>query len=202
MTIARFPTNPSFQGVNFKINTPLQKTTSFSGKTRRVAMGNQFYSFTVKFPNLTPQEVGYIQSFLAARLGGYDAFEIILPSASYTKAPSPPSGTPTVATTVAAGANVVTLSNLGANRTVIKGGDFFKFSNHSKVYIATADVVSDGSGVGILSFSGGLVAAVPSATTVVYTEVPFTVMLDGDAQSYDMGYGGITTMSLDLKEVW
>lgn len=199
---ARFPTNPSFQSVGFKINTPLLKTTSLSGKTRRVAMGHQFYTFTVKFPNLTPQEIGLVQSFLVARLGGYDAFEIVLPQISYSKAPLTPTGTPTVTTNASTGTSTVILSNLGANRMVIKGGDVLKFGNHTKVYVATADVTSDGAGNGTLTFSGGSVTNIPSGTTATITAVPFTVILDGDAQSYDMGLGGITSLSLDMREVW
>jgi hypothetical protein len=200
--MARFPTDPSFQSVAFKINTPMLKTTSLSGKTRRVAMGHQYYTFTVKFPNLTPQEVGLVQSFITARLGGYDAFEIVLPQISYSKAPLAPTGTPTVSTAGSTGTSTLVLSNLGANRMVIKGGDVLKFGNHTKVYVATADVTSDGAGFGTLTFSGGAVTNIPVGTTATITAVPFTVILDGEDQGYDMGYGGISLMSLDLREVW
>jgi len=199
---SRLPTSPSFQGINFKINTPMLKTTSFSGKTRRVAMGHQFYTFTVKYPQLTPAELGYVQSFLIARLGGYDAFEVVLPTLSYSKAPLTPSGTPTVTTTVTTGSTSVEVTNIGPNRMVLKGGDFFKFANHSKVYIATADVESDSGGSATLNFGGALVQHVPSGTTATFTVVPFTVILDGDDQGYDVGLGGMTSLSLDLREVW
>jgi hypothetical protein len=32
--------------------------------------------------------------------------------------------------------------------------------------------------------------------------VPFTVILEGDVQQYEVGMGGITTMSLDMRETW
>jgi hypothetical protein len=199
---ARFPTDPSFVSVDFKINTPMMRTTAFSGKTRRVAMGHQYYTFTVKFASLTSQEVGYVQSFITARLGGYDAFEVVLPTISYTKAAQTPTGTPTTSGNASTGTSSVVLTNLGAGRTVVKGGDFFKFANHSKVYVATADVTSNGAGNATMSFSGGLVTNVPSGTTATITAVPFTVILDNDIQSYEMGIGGITSMGLDMREVW
>jgi hypothetical protein len=197
-----FPSNPSFVSVNFKINTPLLKSESFSGITRRVAMGHQFYTFTVKFPQITPAELGPVQGFIVAQLGGYDAFQIVLPKISYTKAPSTPSGTPTVTTAAAAGAFTVTVNGLGANRTVLKAGDVFKFSNHTKVYIAINDLTSDGSGNGTLNFSGALVYPVTTSTTLTFDAVPFTVILNGDGEEFNIGYGGMTELSLDMREVW
>lgn len=197
-----FPSSPGFQSVNFKINTPLLRSISNSGISRRVAMGNQYYTFTVKYPSITAAEVATVQGFIASQLGGYDSFQIVLPKISYTKATQTPSGTPTVTSATAAGAFSVPLNGLGANRTVLKAGDVFKFSNHTKVYVATSDLTSNGSGVGTLNFSGALVTAVTIATTVTLTEVPFTVILDGDAQSYDVGIGGISSLSLDFREAW
>jgi len=197
-----FPTDPSFTSVNFKINTPLLRTITNSGKTTRVAMGHQFYTFTVKFPNMTPTQVGAISGFVAGTLGGYSAFEIILPKISYSKSTQQATGTLTVTTTVAAGVYQVLVSGAGANRIFLKAGDVIKFSNHSKVYQITGDIQADGSGNAVIYFSGALVSAVPSSTTITYNAVPFTVILDNDIQEFDSGFGGISTMSLDMREVW
>lgn len=196
--MATFPTSPSFQSVNFKINTPLLKTVSFSGKTYRVAQGHQYYTFTAKYPNIRAQDFGPVNAFMAARLGGYDSFQIVLPELSYTKAPDLPATTVTTTANAAAGALSMNITGVGSGRTVLKAGDFFKFNNHSKVYIATADQT----GNGVLYFSGGLVEAVPSGTALTLTAVPFTVIFDNDVQEYDSGIGGVTTLQLDMREVW
>jgi hypothetical protein len=200
--MATFPSSPSFQSVNFKVNTPLLKTTTNSGKVTRVAMGHQFYTFTVKFPQLTPADFGAVNAFMQARLGGYDAFDIVLPKISYTKATQTPSGTVTTTANATAGATGITVSGIGAGRTVLKAGDYFKFSNHTKVYLATADLTGDGSGNGTIYFTGALVQDTSSGATLTLTSVPFRVILDGDVQEYDTGFGGIVSLNLDMREVW
>jgi hypothetical protein len=196
--MATFPSSPGFQSVNFKINTPMYKSTSFSGKTYRQAQGHQYYTFTARFPNISAQDFGVLNAFMAARLGGFDAFQIVLPEMSYTKATQTPTGTVTTTSAAAAGALSVPVTGVGAGRTVLKAGDFFKFNNHSKVYMATADLV----GNSVLYFSGALVQSVPSGTALTITAVPFTVIFDNDVQEYDTGIGGITTLQLDMREVW
>jgi hypothetical protein len=196
--MATFPSNPSFTSVAFKVNTPMLKTTSFSGKVTRVAQGHQFYTFTVKYPSLTRTEFGQVNGFMAARLGSYDAFDIVLPEISYTNATDAPTGTVTTTAAATAGSFSVPVTNVGTGRTVLRAGDYFRFGNHSKVYMATADLVGNST----LYFSGALVADVPSGTTLTITAVPFRVILDNDLQEYESGIGGITTLQLDMREVW
>jgi hypothetical protein len=197
-----FPTSPSFETVNFKINTPTLRSESFSGKTRRVGMGVSFYTFSVKFPNVTAYNFGPILGFITAQYGSLDSFQIVLPEISYSKSLNPPSTTPTAGNT-AIGSNVVYLSNCGNTKTVLAAGDYFKFSNHSKVYMCTSDCISNSGGLATLYFSASLVTALTGGTTtLVMTAVPFTVILDGDVQEYSVGSRGISTATLDMREVW
>jgi hypothetical protein len=53
-----------------------------------------------------------------------------------------------------------------------------------------------------LFFSCPAVSAVPSGTALTITAVPFNVILDNEIQEYAVGYGGISTMSVDFREVW
>jgi hypothetical protein len=96
----------------------------------------------------------------------------------------------------------VTVSNCGNNKQILRAGDYFRFANHSKVYMATADVTSNGSGAANILFSGSAVTSVTSGTRLQIQDVPFTVVLAEDAQSYDVGYGGISSLSLSMREVW
>ena len=197
-----FPTSPSFETVNFKINTPTLTSETLSGKIRRVGMGVSYYTFTAKFPNVTAYNFGPILGFVAAQYGPLDSFQIVLPEISYSKSLNPPSTTISVANT-AIGSNTVTLSNCGNTKTVLNAGDFFKFSNHSKVYMCTSDCTSNSGGVATLYFSGSLVSALTGGTTtLVTTAVPFTVILANELQEYSVGTGGISTASLDMREVW
>jgi hypothetical protein len=203
-----FPTSPSFNAVNFKINTPSQITESFSGKIRRVGLGISYYSWEVKFPNLTGLEAGSITGYISQALGQQFSFQIILPKISYTKITAATVGgaqtsnTVVVSGTMARGSTSVTLTNCGANKNVLAAGDFFKFNNHSKVYMCVSPCVANGSGVATLYFSCPAVTSVPSSTQLTITAVPFTAILAEPEQSWDTGYGGITTMTLAMREVW
>jgi hypothetical protein len=200
--LGQYPTNPSFEAVNFKINTPTIVSETLSGKARRVGMGVSYYTFTVKHPNMTPVDAGQITGFVSQCFGPQLSFTIVLPEISYTKSTNAPTTTVTVATNAAIGVKQVSVSGAGNAKTVLKAGDFFKFSNHSKVYMCVSDCVSNSGGAATLFFSGSLVAAVTTSTTLTLTAVPFTMILADDLQEFDVGVGGITTMSLDMREVW
>jgi hypothetical protein len=94
------------------------------------------------------------------------------------------------------------LANCGVSKNVLAAGDFFKFANHSKVYMCVSPCVSNSSGVATLFFSCPLVSAVPNNTNLTITNVPFTAILTEDVQKFDVGFGGITTMSLAMREVF
>ena len=69
--------------------------------------------------------------------------------------------------------------------------------------MCTSDCTSNSGGVATLYFSGSLVSALTGGTTtLVTTAVPFTVILANELQEYSVGTGGISTASLDMREVW
>ena len=62
---------------------------------------------------------------------------------------------------------------------------------------------SNSSGAATLYFSGSLVSAITqSTTTLTLTAVPFTVVLSEGLQEWDVGIGGMTSMKLQMREVW
>lgn len=198
----QYPTTPGFNAVSFQVNTPSLATTTFSGKSRRVAFGHQFYEWEVKYPSLTDRQAGIVEGFLAQTYGPSLSFEIILPEISYSKSDNPPSTTPATNGSTNKGAKTVTLTNCGANKQVLYVGDYFKFDNHSKVYQAVATCESDGSGNATLSFAGSLVSNVPDSTDLTITAVPFTAIALNDAQKFDVGIGGMTSISVKMRETW
>ena len=198
----QFPDEVSFQAVSFQINTPTQSTETFSGKTRRVGMGVSYYSWEVRYPNLLPIDAGTVNGFVAQAFGPQFSFEIILPEISYSKAPNQTNTVPRSSQSRPIGATSITLTNCGATKNVLAAGDFFKFANHSKVYMCVSPCVSNSSGVATLFFSCPLVSAVPNNTNLTITAVPFTAILTEDIQKFDVGFGGITTMSLAMREVF
>ena len=198
----QFPASPSFQGVNFKINTPTQTSESYSGKMRRVSLGVSYYTWEVQYPSLTPLQAGTVTGFISQALGMQFSFEIVLPEISFSKAINQTLDEPFINANAAIGTTNVTLLGCGANKNVLAAGDFFRFNNHSKVYMCVSPCISNGSGQATLYFSCPLTSAVPSTTRLKINAVPFTAILAEDAQSFEVGYGGITSISLPMREVW
>lgn len=198
----QYPTSPSFQSINFTTNTPTQISNTMSGKLRRVGMGISFYSWEISYPALTRLEAGTVKGYLAQALGPQFSFEIVLPRLSYSALASQTASIPRTSASAAIGSTSVTLTNCGANGAVLAAGDYFKFNNGTKVYQCVAPCTANGSGNATLYFSGPLVSAVPSNTNLTITAVPFTAVLAEEAQEYEAGYGGITSMSVIMREVW
>lgn len=198
----QYPASPSFESINFKTNTPTQLTNTQSGKLRRVGVGTSFYSFEVKYPNLSRLDAGTVKGYLAQALGPQFSFEIVLPKLSYSALAAQTASVPRTSATAAIGSTSCTLTNCGVSQTVLASGDYFKFNNGTKVYQCVSPCTSDSSGNATLYFSGPLVAAVPSSTNLTITAVPFTVVLAEEAQEFDTGYGGISSMSVAMREVW
>ena len=199
-----YPSSPEFASVDFKINTPVQSSETVNGRKRRASFGTSYYSFTGKYQSLTPAQAQPLTAFIASQYGSVESFQIVLPKISYNKAAdyAQAVGNAKVKTAASKGAYQVALKGLGANKTVLKAGDFFKFANHTKVYMCATDVVSNGSGEATISFSAKLVANVIVDETLTINAVPFTVCLDKDVDEWTVGIGGMTNIEVAFREVW
>lgn len=202
----QFPQDPSIASVKFRSVTPIIRSETTAGKVRRVAQGHTYFTFEITYPPLTPVDLGEVTGFLAATMHGQYSFEIVLPRLSSSKAPfgSVANANIRCAGSVVSGQKYVRLTNCGSQRTVLYAGDFFKFntSTHSKVYMVTTDCVSDTSGNANVQIGGSVLANVVNNTTLITTNVPFTVVLEEPEQAFDSGYGGITTMTINMRETW
>ena len=198
----QYPATPSFVSVNFKTNTPTQMTNTMTGKIRRVGFGVSYYSWEVKYPELTRLDAGTVKGYLAQCLGPQFSFEIVIPKISYTALTDQTSSVPRTSAGMNSGATSITLTNCGTTKNVLAAGDYFKFNNHTKVYQCVAPCVSNSSGNATLYFSCPSVSSVPNNTALTITAVPFTAILAEEAQEFEAGYGGITTMSVSMREIW
>jgi len=199
-----YPYSPEFSSVDFRINTPTQTTETVNGRKRRAGFGVSFYTFAGKYATLTPSQVAPITAFIAEQYGMSESFQIVLPKISYNKATdyAQAVGNAKVKTAASKGAYSVALKGLGANKEIIKAGDFFKFNGHSKVYMCTNTVTSNGSGEATIFFSGKLVVNVAVDEVLTINAVPFTVILDQDVDEWSVGSGGMTNIEVSFREVW
>jgi hypothetical protein len=199
----QYPTNPTFNGVKFTANNPAQVTETFTGKSRRVSLGVTYYSWEVSYPTLTPLQAGVVKGYLAQALGQTYSFEIVIPRISYSAlGTTQTSNVPQTSAAAVVGATSIGIDGCGANALVLAAGDYFKFANHSKVYQATVACVANASGIATMFFSGPLLSAVPNNTNLTITAVPFTAIASEDAQEHDIGLGGMTSMSVAMREVF
>jgi hypothetical protein len=197
-----YPVDPSFESINFKTVTPTQVTGTMSGKARRIGMGLSYYTWEVKYASLTRLQAGTVKGYLAQALGPQFSFEIILPRLSTSALATQTASVPRTSATAAIGSTSCTLTNCGANANVLAAGDFFKFANHTKVYMCVAPCTANGSGNATLFFSGPLLTAVPLSTNLTITAVPFTAILAAPEQEFEVGYGGISSMSVSMRETF
>ncbi len=186
-----YPTSPSFQAVNMKANSPTLHNETVSGRVQTRKIGTTKWSFSASYPVMTRVEFGPVDGFIAAQEGRHGVFTIVPPVVGSTQGSA--TGVITCAST-SAGAKVVAVAGLTGD---LKAADFVKFSGHSKVYKLTADRSGDGN----LAFVPALVSAVSAADTLIYTDVPFTVSLSNDVQSFKVGLGDLFSYEVDVVEV-
>lgn len=201
-----YPYSPEFSSVDFRVNTPTQTSETVNGRKLRAGFGTSFYTFTGKYSSLTPSQVAPITAFIAEQYGMVESFQIVLPKISYNKAAdyAQAVGNVKVKTAASKGVYSVALKGLGASKTVMKAGDFFKFNNagHTKVYMCTNDLVSNSGGEATIYFSGKLTVNVAVDDVLTINAVPFTVILDQDADEWTVGNGGMTNIEVSFREVW
>lgn len=168
-----YPSDPEFTAINFRSEfaTVVEETISLA--TDGAQFGGHRFSFTARYRDLTWSEFASVEAFLIQQKGGAETFQIVLPTLSYN------SGTATSAST--SGGAAIGATSVGVTMTgTLPKGSLFKFNNHSKVYMATADR----SGTGTLSFYPPLEVAVSTAQAMTIDAVPFTVRQRRPMQEY------------------
>jgi hypothetical protein len=112
------------------------------------------------------------------------------------------SGVISVNGSVSAGATSCSIDGMANNTTgVFKAGDYFRFTGQNKVYMVVADVNSNGSGAGTLTFEPPLRTALSDNTILIYSNVDFTVGLTGDIQEFNISTENYFQYEVDLIEI-
>ena len=184
-----YPITPAFNAINMQSNSPTLMSTAISGRMQSRKIGGQRWSFTASYASLTRSEFQPVFAFSVAQNGQHGVFTVVPVGISSTNGTA--SGTVTTSA-AAKGLLSVTVAGLTGD---LKAGDMVKFSGHDKVYMLTADR----SGVGAMAITPALVEAVGSEQ-VIYTDVPFTVRLANDVQSYKLGAGMFFKYEVDFIE--
>ena len=185
-----YPITPKFSAVNLESDSPTLFSETVSGRMQSRKIGGQKWRFSASYPAMTRAEFQPVWAFVIAQQGRHGVFTVIPTEIANTSGTA--TGSPTC-TAAAIGDTSVTITGLTGD---LKAGDFVKFAGHDKVYMLTADR----SGNGAVSIEPALVDAITTNEQMVFNDVPFTVRLANDIQTYNTGVGGLYEYEVDFVE--
>ena len=195
-----FPSSPAPRDVAISTNQNTIVTTTASGRRQARQIDGQKFRLRLRFPVMTRTEFAPILAFIMKQRSQMESFQYTPPSVDDSLGVA--SGVISVNGAISAGVTSVAIDGM-ANSTsgVFKAGDFFRFTGQSKVYMVVADVSSNGSGQGTLTFEPPLRANVADNAVLIYSNVDFTVGLTGDIQEFTIGTENYFQYEIDLIEV-
>ena len=196
-----FPTSPSASSVTIKSIEPTLVSVTQNLKRQVRRRGGQRWQLDVEFPPMTRAEFAPIYAFAVKQQGQFETFTYTPPVISTSQGDT--SESPVVDGAVSVGANQANIDGLTASQSgIIKAGDFFKFSGHTKVYMATLDMDSASSGDSTLTFAPNLLNAVANDETITFASVPFTVAFTQDISQFNTDTTNLFGFTMSLIEVF
>ena len=195
-----FPSSPAPRDVAISSNQNTIVTTTASGRRQARQIDGQRFRLRIRFPIMTRAEFAPINAFIMKQRSQMESFQYVPPTID--DALGVASGVISVNGAISAGATTCSIDGM-ANSTsgVFKAGDYFRFTGQNKVYMVMADVSSNGSGQGTLTFEPPLRANVSDNAVLIYSNVDFTVGLTGDIQEFNISTENYFQYEVDLIEV-
>ena len=195
-----FPSTPAPASIDVTSFEPNLVSVTSNLRRQVRSRGAQRWLFKVRFPPLSRAEHDSIYAFSILQRGQFEKFTWVPKPIGTTRGVT--SQTPVVSAAAAVGVNAVSVDGLSnSTSNILRSGDFIKFSGHTKVYMVTADMSSNGSGAATLNFSPKLTTAVADNETVTTNNVPFQVAFSNDSRSYTTDSSGYYSYEIDLVEV-
>mgnify|MGYP003112741529 FL=1 len=187
-----YPTTPEFQAINVESKHNNLVSETISGRQQVRTIGGQRYCFTARYNVMTRAEFMPVFAFVTSQQGQLGTFTIVPPVIG--NANGDVSGTVLVNGSTSAGAVSVPIDGISGT---LKAGDFIKFASNTKVYMVTADLT----GAGSVSIEPALVANVTDNEAVTFDNVPFTMRLRSDIQTFDLNANEQYSYEIDMIEV-
>lgn len=195
-----FPSSPTTKDVTISSNQNTIVTTTASGRRQARQIDGQRFKLRLRFPVMTRSEFAPIIAFIMKQRSQIESFQYTPASMATTNGVA--SGIIRVNGAISAGVTSCAIDGMANSTTgIFKAGDFFRFTGQNKVYMCVADVSSNGSGQGTLTFEPPLRTAVADNAILIYSNVDFTVGLTGDVQEFIIGTENYFQYEVDLIEV-
>ena len=178
-----FPISTSkFSTMGIQSIQPTLISKSISGKKLSRTIDAQRWAFTISVITSTRATAyGELMAFIVKQRSGKENFTIIPPELEDARGNE--SGTLLVNGSHAVGDTTIAIDGFagdGAGRLL--AGDFLKFA-HDKIYMVVGDVTSS-SNAATVTIEPPLTTALANDSSVTYDNVPFTVHLTNDVQSF------------------
>jgi hypothetical protein len=195
-----FPSSPTTTAVSITSQQNTIVSTTVSGRRQARQIDGQRFRLTLKFPVMTRSEFAPILAFIMKQRSQLESFQYTPSTMASSNGVA--SGVIRVNGAISAGVTSVAIDGM-ANSTsgVFKAGDFFRFTGQNKVYMIVADVSSNGSGQGTLTFEPPLRTGVADNAILIYSNVDFTVGLTNDIQEFNVGTENYFKYEVDLIEI-
>lgn len=195
-----FPSSPAPSSVAISSNQNTIVTTTASGRRQARQIDGQKFRLRVRFPIMTRAEFAPINAFIMKQRSQMESFQFTPPTVDDTLGSA--STVISVNGAISAGATSCSIDGMSnSTNGVLKAGDYIRFTGQNKVYMCVADVNSNGSGAGTLTFEPPLRTAVSDNTVLIYSNVDFTVGLTGDIQEFNISTENYFQYEVDLIEV-
>jgi hypothetical protein len=196
----QFPTSPAPSSVAIASEQTTIVSTTTSGRRQARQIDGQKFKLTARFPIMTRAEFAPIKAFIMKQRSQLNSFTFIPPTIA--NALGVASTVLNVNGALTAGTTTANIDNMTVSTNgILKAGDYFRFTGQQKVYMAVADLNSDGYGEGTLTFEPPLRANVADNAILIYDNVDFTVGLTNDIQEYTIGTSNYFQYEIDLIEV-
>jgi len=186
-----------FSSMELINNTPTMVVKSLSGLEQRAQVGSQYFRFVGTLPPLSESERRTLLGFIFSQRGSFSTFTLTLPD-TLGDASTGYAGTVTNPTASVAATSVT--ASCSSNTAILAAGDLFKFSNHNKVYVATA-AATGAAGSVTISFFPALRTAQTGTGSITVNNVEPTVRIETDDQTFSLGTDLFSGMSLEFIEV-
>ena len=195
-----FPSTPTTRSVSISSQQNTIVSTTVSGRRQARQIDGQRFKLALLFPVMTRSEFAPILAFIMKQRSQLESFQYTPPTIDDAQGSA--STVISVAGAISAGVTSCSIDGMGNNLTgVLKAGDFFRFTGQAKVYMCVADVSSNGSGAGTLTFEPPLRANVADNAVIIYSNVDFTVGLINDVQEFRVGTENYFQYEVDVIEV-
>ncbi len=194
-----FPTDPAPATATLDSNQPTAVDYSESAKRQSRILGGHLWLVKLSWSRMTRAMLAPIFSFANKQRGRFGEFTIVLPN--YATPNGVGTGSPTIVGAHAAGVESLSVTAFTFSTTgILKDQDILSIAGHTKVYMCTADVNSDGAGATAIPITPPLIEALVGSEVVTVNDVAFTMSIDDDILSWKGSAPNMATVSLNLKE--